>query len=111
MNSPNFPGDWYIAPAKITDYLLNSDHPDGGSKAVYFRRHGFGAARGDELAFALFAHAQPDNFVRETISPRGDVKFIFEGDIATPTGLNIRIRSVWLIDGPLAGHLVTAYPI
>ncbi|MER2267834.1 DUF6883 domain-containing protein [Methylobacterium oxalidis] len=44
---------------KITAYLLNPDHPRGGSKAKFFLGLGFTAARVGEFADAIFAHASP----------------------------------------------------
>ena len=31
----------FIEPAKLTEYLLNPDHPIGGDKASFFTRFGF----------------------------------------------------------------------
>ncbi len=35
-----------VAPEKVRDYLLNPEHPDGGSKAVWFQSLGYARDRG-----------------------------------------------------------------
>src|SRR5260370_30737091 len=42
-----------IAKEKITDYLLNPQHPDGAPKAVFFAGHGFTAENWQILAEAF----------------------------------------------------------
>jgi len=42
--------------AKITEYLLNENHPVGGGKAAFFFRFGFSAERWHVLAAALDDH-------------------------------------------------------
>jgi hypothetical protein len=43
---------------KIVDYLLDSTHPNGGSKAKYLLRFGFTAEEPQLLADALAIHYQ-----------------------------------------------------
>lgn len=52
MKLPNAEGAT-IAENKIVYYLLDSSHPAGGSKAVFFLRHGFFAADWLRVATAL----------------------------------------------------------
>ena len=52
-----------IPDRKITGYLLSPAHPAGGSKAVFFIRHGFSIERWTELKSALLRHAVENEFV------------------------------------------------
>ena len=45
------------ATEKVRDYLLNPEHPDGGSKAAWFQSLGYGRDRWHELATDLLALA------------------------------------------------------
>ncbi len=45
-----------VEKAKITEYLLSLDHPDGRSKAEFFARFGFRRQHWEVLAEALRAH-------------------------------------------------------
>ena len=90
------PSAFVIDVAKIQNYLLNTDHPVGKSKAVFFAACGFARARPDELANCLLAHASPDNLADSVQTPFG-TKWIFEGPIQTPAGAVPGLRSVWIV--------------
>ena len=96
---------------KILDYLLNSAHRHGASKAQFFKSFGFRAERWEQLAQALRVHGQTHEVkrTRETgFGPRYEV----EGKLDTPNGRSPRIRSVWQFDdGAVAPRLITAYPL
>jgi hypothetical protein len=47
-----------VEPAKVRDYLLNLEHPDGGSKAAWFRSLGYARDDWQQLARDLLAIAQ-----------------------------------------------------
>ena len=96
---------------KILEYLLNVDHPEGGSKARFFLSCGFSKDEPQDFIRELFWHASEDEFVRAEHGLWG-TKFIFEGMLITPDGRNPRIRSIWhrTHSGSVA-ELVTAYPI
>lgn len=100
-----------VEPEKIQDYLLNSAHRFGGSKARFFVRFGFTLGQWKQLAEALRAHGQFHEVkrLRETgFGPRFEV----EGKLNTPDGRNPRVRSVWQQDhGAVAPRLITAYPL
>jgi filamentous hemagglutinin len=101
--------EWRIAPAKISDYLLNPLSPAGGPKARFFLACGFRRGQPGGLAAALEQH--PRSAALELVdrsSPYG-AKFIHRCAITTPNGRNPCIRTVWqLRDGDY--WLVTAYP-
>ena len=46
----------YVPAAKITAYLLNFDHPEGGSKARFFVRFGFSPDLPHILEASLLEH-------------------------------------------------------
>ena len=99
----------YVPEGKITGYLLDASHPVGGAKARFFRAHGFTEAGAPELAAALLTIARSaDAEVEE--SPHG-AKYVAVGDLRTPGGVPVRVRTVWIVepDDPRP-RLVTAYP-
>ena len=53
-----------VPEAKITLYLLNTQHPKGHSKAKFFMQFGFFVAQWKQLADALFDHAQTHAVVK-----------------------------------------------
>ncbi|HYV00699.1 MAG TPA: hypothetical protein VE977_17840 [Pyrinomonadaceae bacterium] len=96
--------------AKITEYLLNREHPDNGGKADFFIALGFRADDWETMAAALriLAINYPVNLSVE--SPHGK-KYIVDGAIETPVGKTPMVRTVWIIDtGETVPRLVTAYP-
>jgi hypothetical protein len=110
MKLPNYP-DAIIPPAKITDYLLSFDHPDGRSKARFFRRFGFQTEHWEELAQALRNHVANHDVAKTEGSPFG-TRYVIEGIISTPDGRTPLIRTVWFIEmGEQTAKFVTAYPL
>lgn len=101
----------YIPPAKILDYLLAADHPDGGDKSVVLTRFGFNRAEWQILAQALRTHGASHEVVRTLRTPHG-LKFVIEGVLDAPDGRSLNLRTVWIIlDGTDAPRLVSAYPL
>ena len=43
MSAPRWPRDWSLDPIKIDGYPLDETHIEGGPKARFFKRFGFGA--------------------------------------------------------------------
>ena len=95
---------------KITDYLLNSSHPDHSGKAQFFASMGFQASDWEALARALRKLAQTADVAAYLKSVHG-VKYILDGAIETPCGRTPTVRTVWIVDrGRNCPRLVTAYP-
>ena len=105
------PVAWIVEPRKITDYLLNADHIEGGAKARFFRRFGFETSSPNTLALSLLDHPNSETFVRTMVSARGDTKLVFEGPISAPDGRAPVLRTIWRLDESGAAHLVTAVPM
>ena len=100
----------FVEPAKITAYLLDPDHPVGGSKAAYFTRFGFRPEAWTMMEVALLEHAAEGDVVDEQDVPYGRL-FAVEGRLVTPDRRNPVVRTVWMLalddDRP---RFVTAYP-
>jgi len=100
-----------ITEAKVSDYLLNLQHPDGAGKARLFLAAGFTANRWQDLADALkdLAATWPVTHQIDSIHGR---KYIVEGELRTPHGSGVYVRTVWIAEAndPMP-RLVTAYPI
>ena len=100
-----------IPDAKITHYLLDPEHEDGGPKAKFFIDHGFTLAEWPALAAFLLRHAEAHEVTRTVLTPFG-LKYIIDGTMEMPSGQIYLIRVVWIIkteeDFP---RLVSAYPI
>ncbi len=96
---------------KITEYLLNTAHPDGGPKAQFFLQCGFTKDRWTTLADALKRHASVHAVAKEEKTLFG-TKYVIEGILETTTHRRPLIRSVWFLkEHEKKIKLVTAYPI
>ena len=100
----------FIAPAKLTEYLLSETHPIGKSKARFLRQAGFDQTNTDVLEQRILgiAHSQE---ITETVSSVHGTKYIIDGPLETPRGATIPLRTVWIIDtGDERPRFVTAHP-
>ena len=99
-----------IPPRKLVDYLLATDHPEGGSKAAFFLACGFSADAPDRLDFALRQQAQGGEAT--AIATGFGMKYVVEGPLLGVDGRSRRLRSVWIVetDGE-PPRFVTAYPL
>jgi hypothetical protein len=96
---------------KITGYLLNPEHPEGGRKAEFFGRFGFERDNWQAFAAALRHHAGENDVARETRTVHG-TSYVVEGELRCPDGRRPRVRAVWIVDlGSETPRLVTAYPL
>ena len=91
---------------KLVGYLLNVDHPRGGGKARFFLSLGFRPDKPDALRDALVDLARMADAVPV---PH---EYVVDGEVRTPSGRDIRFRTVWMLDGDRPPpRLVTAYPL
>lgn len=104
-------GDRAIVPrAKIRDYLLAPDHPEGEGKARFFLARGYAPGRPGELTEGLREIARTGTLV-ETIETAYGRKHIVDGVIESPDGTRARLRTVWIVEPEwLRPRFVTAYP-
>ena len=100
----------HIREEKITQYLLNEEHPEGKGKARFFIATGFSPDSPGKLSDALFNHPKTAELEREQTTEWG-TKRVFVCDIKTPKGKSVCIISVWQIDEQMTTlRLITAYP-
>jgi hypothetical protein len=96
---------------KIIGYLLNLGHRYGAAKARFFMALGFNADVWSILADALREHGRTHNVIASRETGHGP-RYVVEGDLITPSGPRVFIRSVWQFDhGSVAPRLITAYPV
>ena len=95
---------------KITEYLLNTAHRFGASKARFFGEFGFELAAWEILAQALREHAQRHEVSRVTETLFGP-RYEITGELSAPDGRAPMVRTIWQLDhGKVAPRLITAYP-
>lgn len=96
---------------KINGYLLNPAHPVGGSKALFFIRHGFSPGHWEDLKLVLLRHLA-ENEVAGLEHTRYGTRFVVDGPVHAPDGTVLNIRCAWYIDseGEIP-RFVTAHPL
>jgi hypothetical protein len=95
---------------KITEYLLNPEHPDNGGKASFLITLGFDRENWEILATAL-CELVLNSDVELSMETIHGKKYIVDGRIETPVRRTPMVRTIWIIDrGADAPRLVTAYP-
>ena len=97
------------ATEKVRDYLLNAEHPDGGSKAAWFQSLGYGRDRWHELASDLLALAATCEQFATVRTPFG-VKYVLKGQIGRGPHRSASVLAVWIVEADRPPRLVTAYP-
>jgi len=98
----------FVPDAKAIDYLLNNNHPDGGSKASWFKALGYTKEMSHVLVNDLIDIAREcEEF--ETETTKFGVKYIACGliGIGEFTG---NIKTVWIVEKDNPPRLITAYP-
>jgi len=95
MKLPNLESA-HIPSEKITGYILNLGHEDGGGKAIFFIHFGFSLDQWQDLATALLEHASMNEITKQEKTPFG-IRYVIEGKFPTPIGRVVQLRSVWFI--------------
>jgi hypothetical protein len=109
MKLPNAHGA-VVEREKIREYLLNTAHRYGASKAQFFLGFGFEVEEWEVLAEAFREHGKRHDIKQFVETPFGP-QYEVEGELMTPDGRNPHVRTVWQVDkGQLAPRLITAYP-
>ena len=98
-----------VTDEKVRDYLLNLEHPDGGSKAVWFQSLGYQRDEWQSLAHDLLALARECQEFETEIVKFG-VKYKTVGTIGRPDHRPGRVLAVWIVEDNDPPRLVTAYP-
>ncbi len=100
----------YVPLEKITEYLLSETHAVGNPKARYFRSYGFRNENASDLVRGLMAIAQNSPVESSQKSAFG-VKYVLDGELKTPSGDMILVRTIWIIENNTEiPRFVTAYP-
>ena len=95
---------------KITEYLLNTAHLYGASKARFFGEFGFKLAAWEILAKALIEHAQRHEVSKVTETLFGP-RYEISGELNAPDGRTPMVRTIWQLNHrKVAPRLITAYP-
>lgn len=98
-----------VAVEKVRDYLLNLEHPEGGSKAVWFHTLGYRRDQWHLLADDLLAIAR-DCGEFDTETTRFGIKYKVSGLVGRPNYRPGTVRTVWIVEDDNPPRLVTAYP-
>lgn len=99
-----------IAPDKLVQYLLNTEHKRGGSKARVLAHFGYSAAHWPQLQSDIRRfHLNADvEVIRQT--PYG-MRYEIRASLQTPGGRALMIRTVWQVDeGTDFPRLITFFP-
>jgi len=109
MLLPN-PGRAVVDDAKVRDYLLSPEHPDGRAKARALERYGYRRDAWRLLQADLLAIAKSAAAVFVSHSPHGR-KYLVSATLRGPAGRELFLMTVWIVrsdeDFP---RFVTAYP-
>ncbi|GBO52032.1 hypothetical protein APA_4337 [Pseudanabaena sp. lw0831] len=99
-----------IEPSKITEYLLNSEHKRGGSKAKLLIQYGYSIENWQQLESDIrrFHLVVDANVVKETIY---GVRYEISANLLTPINRQLFVKTVWQIDkGTDFARLITLVP-
>ncbi|MBX9934551.1 MAG: hypothetical protein K2Y56_24050 [Methylobacterium sp.] len=105
------PTNWLVEQDKVTKYLLNTSHPQGGGKAKFFMAFGFDPAQPVVLADALAHHVFTNLPGRHVPQKFGPSRLVFEGPMETPDGRIAEVRTVWEITMDDQARFLTAVPL
>ena len=95
--------------AKITNYLLDSAHPNGAPKEKFFTSFGFSKANWLNLKNALLNHPLIHPVSSQSTTTHGK-KYSVSCSLASPDGRNPCVVSVWIIEPRQPNpRFVTAY--
>lgn len=102
------PSTIVIEKRKVIHYLLNVAHPDGRGKAKLLIRCGFHPENWEDFVKSVIEYTKGAKVISEVETPFGR-KIILEGNLETPSGKKLFIKSVWIVSlkSPI---LVTLFP-
>jgi filamentous hemagglutinin len=98
-----------IDPRKITDYVLNPDHPQGRNKARVFESAlGFNRSNADDLIAQLRKGVVTNQPMAGTVDEYGS-RFTVDISVRGPKAKGV-VRTGWILDpGSVTPRLTTAY--
>ena len=99
-----------ISLSKISDYLISETHPVGKWKAKIFQSHGYTQKNIESLREGLLSITNVEE-VKDIINTIYGTKYIIDGNLKTPRGKELNVKTVWIIDaGREIPRFVPAYP-
>lgn len=99
-----------IEPSKLTEYLLNSEHKRGGTKAKLLILFGYSLENWQQLEADIrrFHLGVEANVVKETAY---GVRYEISANLLTPINKQLFVKTVWQIDkGTDFARLITLVP-
>ncbi len=94
---------------KITHYLLNPDHPEGGSKARFFLGVGYDPGAIERFRDDLLLLGRTSDM--KEVPTRFGPKYVGVGFVTAPHGGRVQVQTIWILrSGSPPPLLVTAYP-
>lgn len=93
----------YVPVDKLAKYLLAPEHPVGRSKAHVLQAAGFDRRTVGLRERALIEIVQTRDVQTVTLTPYG-VKYAVEGTIRGPSGREVNLRTVWILDRRRGGR-------
>jgi hypothetical protein len=98
-----------IAQKKLTDYLLNTRHKRGGTKARLLERIGYTVQNWRQLEVDIRSGLETEVDVVRTTKYRAHYEIRMT--LQTPVGMPLTLRTIWQIDdGTDVPRLITLYP-
>lgn len=95
---------------KLYRYLLNTEHPDGKSKARFYELIGYTVGNGEQLRADLLTLACSGSVANE-LPNRVGRKYVVVGTVNAPNGKTYQLLTVWAVEPPDdEPRLITAYP-
>lgn len=100
-----------ISKDKLENYILSETHPVGKFKARLFKKLGFNKNNIHLFEMQLRKIAQTQDVTNVTPTLFG-IKYTIDGEIETPNGSLIKIRSIWITEEKQNNpRFVTVYPV
>jgi hypothetical protein len=100
-----------ISRDKLINYVLSETHTTGKFKAKFFRKLGFNETNFQIFENSLLKLAKAEEVKEETTSQFGK-KYILEGEINSPLGKIVKVRTVWIIEkNQKEPRFITIYPV
>jgi hypothetical protein len=98
-----------IAPEKLIDYLLNTGHKRGGTKARLLARCGYTVQNWIRLEEDIRGALETEvDWVRTT---EYGIRYEIRMTLQSPLGMPLTVRTIWQIDdGTVVPRLITLYP-
>lgn len=99
-----------ITPEKLVEYLLNTEHKRGGTKARLLAQFGYRANNWRQLDSDIrqYHFNTEVDVVRQTMY---GIRYEIRAPLQTPSGRTLGVRTIWQIDeGTDFPRLITLFP-